>query len=260
MSEMNHEEARRLLPAYADGELELSQALAFEQHLQTCAECADALRAHKGLSAAVRGLAYHRAPDTLRMRLKQQLPLAEAAPAAVIAPAPPRRRELSRWAMPIAAGLALAIGLNFGLASRRADEGLREELVAAQVRSLQVEHLNDVASTDQHTVKPWFEGKLDFSPRVKDLAGEGFPLVGGRLDALEGHSVAALVYRRHLHVINLFQWPDGGAGSGPRQVQEQGYTAIEWSGDGMRYVAVSDVEEQELQRFVRAFRAGVPLR
>lgn len=251
MSEMNHEEASRLLPAYADGELELSQALAFEQHLQGCAECASALRTHKGMSAAVRGLPYHRAPDTLRARLHRQLPSAEVAPAVVAAP-PPRRRELTRWAMPIAAGLVLAVGLNFGLATRRADEGLREELVAAQVRSLQVEHLNDVASTDQHTVKPWFAGKLDYAPPVRDLSAQGYPLIGGRLDYIGHREVAALVYHRRKHTINLYVWPakDDGA-LAPAIQSREGYSLVHWRNEGMEYWAVSDLNAEELKEFGR---------
>lgn len=242
MSEMNHEEARRLLPAYADGELELNQALGLEQHLETCAACASALRAHKGLSAAVRGLPYHRAPDTLRARLQRQLPLGE--------PAPPRRRELTRWAMPIAAGLVMAVGLNFGLATRRADQGLREELVAAQVRSLQVEHLNDVASTDQHTVKPWFAGKLDYAPPVRDLAAQGYPLVGGRLDYIGHREVAALVYHHRKHTINLYVWPAKSDDAlAPASQSREGYSLVHWRGEGMEYWAVSDLNAGELKEF-----------
>lgn len=249
MSEMNHEEARQLLPAYADGELELNQALALEQHLQGCAECAAALRAHRGLSAAVRALPYHRAPDTLRARLRLQLPLAEAAPVVVAAP-PPRRRELTRWAMPIAAGLALALGLDFGLATRRADEGLREELVSAQVRSLQAEHLNDVASTDQHTVKPWFAGKLDYAPPVRDLSAQGYPLVGGRLDYIGHREVAALVYHHRKHTINLYVWPAQDEGTlAPASQSSEGYSLVHWRSEGMEYWAVSDLNAGELKEF-----------
>jgi anti-sigma factor RsiW len=244
MNTMNCEEARRLLPAYADGELELGQALAFEQHLQGCAECAAALRGHKGLSAAVRGLPYHRAPDTLRARLHRQLAPSEAAPV------PPRRVELGRWAMPIAAGLVMAIGLDFGLAARRADEGLRQELVAAQVRSLQVEHLNDVASTDQHTVKPWFAGKLDYAPPVRDLAAQGYPLVGGRLDYIGHREVAALVYHHRKHTINLYVWPAQGEDAlSPASQSREGYSLVHWRGEGMEYWAVSDLNAGELKEF-----------
>ncbi|MBV8063797.1 MAG: anti-sigma factor [Nevskia sp.] len=269
MSEMNCEEARRLLPAYADGQLELSQALVFERHLEGCPDCAAALRAHQALSRAVRALPYHRAPDTLRARLQRQL--AEAAPPQAAAPAAPpvaapaaaarrpvpRRRELSRWGLPIAAALALAVGLNFTLATRRADQSLREELVAAQVRSLQVEHLNDVASTDQHTVKPWFAGKLDYAPPVRDLAQQGYPLVGGRLDYIARRQVAALVYHRRKHSINLYVWPARDGDEAPHGQVQDGYSLVHWCKDGMEYWAVSDLNGEELKQFAQLQIAAV---
>jgi anti-sigma factor RsiW len=122
---------------------------------------------------------------------------------------------------------------------------------------MQPQHLMDVVSTDQHTVKPWFDGKLDFAPRVKDLASEGFPLVGGRLDALDGHSVAALIYKRRLHVINLYQWPSTSAPSAQDITQWHGYTVIRWASSNMQYVAVSDVNEDDLRQFVLAFENDV---
>jgi anti-sigma factor (TIGR02949 family) len=258
MNEMNCEEARRLLPAYADGELALSQALAFEQHLEGCAECAAALRLHKGLSTAVRGLPYHRAPDTLRARLRRQLPLEDAPAPAAVAAAPRRRRDLARWAMPVAAGLVLAVGLNLGLSTRRTDEGLREELVAAQVRSLQADHLNDVASTDQHTVKPWFAGKLDYAPPVRDLSQQGYPLVGGRLDYIGRREVAALVYHRRKHTINLYVWPaQEDASLAPAGQSREGYSMVHWRNEGMEYWAVSDLNAAELREFAKLQIAAV---
>ena len=258
MSTMTCEEARRLLPAYADGELDLSQSLAFEQHLESCPDCAAALRVHKGLSQAVRGLPYHRAPDTLRARLQRQLPQAEAAPATAVVAAPRRRRDLSRWGMSIAAGLVLAVGLNVGLSTRRADDGLREELVAAQVRSLQADHLNDVASTDQHTVKPWFAGKLDYAPPVRDLSVQGYPLVGGRLDYIGRREVAALVYHRRKHTINLYVWPaQEDAALAPAGQTREGYSLVHWRNEGMEYWAVSDLNAAELREFAKLQIAAV---
>jgi anti-sigma factor RsiW len=127
----------------------------------------------------------------------------------------------------------------------------REQVLDAHLRSLQLTHLTDVASTDQHTVKPWFVGKLDFAPAVVDLAAEGFPLVGGRLDVVGGRSVAALVYGRRKHVINVFVWPSAASDALPRPGAERGYAWIRWTRGGMRFWAVSDVAASDLEEFAR---------
>ncbi|MDR3416980.1 MAG: hypothetical protein P4L83_12410, partial [Nevskia sp.] len=168
--------------------------------------------------------------------------------AAAPAPAARSRRDWSRWAMPLAASLALAIGLNTMLATRRSQGVLADELVAGHVRSLQAEHLADVASTDQHTVKPWFAGRLDYAPPVRDLAAQDFPLTGGRLDYVEHRQVAALVYRHRKHIINLYVWP-GGGGSIPEVRSQDGYSLVHWSQGGMEWWAVSDLNAVELKQF-----------
>jgi anti-sigma factor RsiW len=125
---------------------------------------------------------------------------------------------------------------------------------------LQAEHLTDVATSNQHTVKPWFDGKLDFSPQVRDLEADDFVLVGGRLDVLRGQRVAAVVYRRRLHAINLFQWPESGADSAPGSVDAgDGFTAMHWRQDGMNYWAVSNLARGEMASFASAFRRAPPL-
>jgi mycothiol system anti-sigma-R factor len=247
---MTCDESRLLLQAYLDDELDAAQSASIAQHLACCAACAARYGADTRLRRALAqpGL-YHRAPDALRARWLAARPAA--------APARARRGPLG---LALAAGFAGALLLTspawLGLLHPpgQAADALAAQAISGHLRSLQPDHLMDVASTDRHTVKPWFEGRLDFAPRVKDLAGEGFPLVGGRLDVIGGRTVAALVYRRHLHVINLFQWPDDRALHASETVQQHGYTALGWSDGGMRYIAVSDVEQGELEQFARDLR------
>jgi len=135
---------------------------------------------------------------------------------------------------------------------------LGREVVASHVRSLMANHLTDVLSSNQHTVKPWFDGKLDFAPVVLDLSTQGFPLLGGRLDYIDGHPVAALVYHYHLHVINLFTWPTANAPDSQAHIAtSEGYNSVQWTESGMEYWAVSDVAPPELEKFAQLVRAGV---
>jgi len=139
-----------------------------------------------------------------------------------------------------------------GLHGPTSEQQLAAQVLTSHVRSLEANHLMDVVSTDQHTVKPWFDGKLDFSPPVEDLANDGFPLVGGRLDYLEGRQVAALVYQRRKHFINLYVWPDAAAAASTETLApRQGYNMIRWAGGGFRFWAISDVSAADLADFVR---------
>ncbi|QNK00528.1 anti-sigma factor family protein [Dyella telluris] len=246
------DDAGLLMHAYLDDELDAAGSAAMARHLDACAACKARYETYAIMQKALsEPTLYRRAPDALRARW--------STPAPAVAARPHAARRRSPWVFAAAAGFAAAMLLStpawlHWLPARGVGDAVVAQAISSHVRSLQGEHLMDVVSTDQHTVKPWFEGKLDFSPRVKDLAAEGFPLVGGRLDALEGHSVAALVYKRRLHVINLFQWPAEGTASAQAIAQEHGYTVIRWTGDGMRYVAISDVNEGDLKQFVLAFQ------
>jgi anti-sigma factor RsiW len=173
------------------------------------------------------------------------------------APGSRRPRLSPSWRVgALAASLvaALVLGYAWGAARTRAN-ALFEEAVAQHVRSLQEHHLTDVASTDQHTVKPWFAGRVDFSPPVVDLAAAGFPLIGGRLDLLGGRPAAALVYGRRQHVVNLFLWPAGAAPIATRDYQSHGFNATSWSEGDLGCLAVSEIPASELAGFVATFRA-----
>ena len=241
---MDCNEAIELLPAQVDGELGLRDALRIEQHLQGCAACRAEYAQLVAVRAAVKEHAtYFAAPHDLARRIGRALP---AAPV-------PRARRTWDWTNAgalLAAMVAVAWSLGLYLTLPTGADRLADEVVADHVRSMMSDHATDVASTDQHTVKPWFNGKLDFSPPVNDLTSEGFPLVGGRLDYLDHRPVAALVYRHNQHVINLFVAPvPAGKNVDPQQLTRQGYHLIHWVQGGMDFWAVSDVETVQLDKF-----------
>ena len=253
---MNCEQVRRLLDAYVDGEIDLVTGLDIEGHLGTCADCAQRLRTRQALREALRSeaLSFH-APARLREQIRSSL-RAEG-----------RIRWLDRlrtntW-IKVAAAFVVGVLLTAGLLSATSSPAhpqrtLAEEVVASHIRSLMVNHLADVASSDQHTVKPWFDGKLDFSPTVVDLSQEGFPLVGGRLDYLDGRSVSALVYQRRQHIINLFIWPSTTSADTAAEASTlQGYHLIRWVHAATTYWAVSDLEMSQLQAFVQLIQESI---
>lgn len=249
---MDCEEARTWLPLSLDDELEVAAREELEAHLGGCAPCAQALHDLQHLSAAVRGSASRfRAGADLIEQIVASLPASEPTVVAVSPPAP-RRRLAQRW-LPLAASLLLTAGLSsaltFWISSNAAMQRTDENLIAAHVRSLMVDHLTDVASSDQHTVRPWFAGRIDVAPPVRDLAAEGFPLVGGRLDYLDSRATAALVYRHGPHLINVFVRPAPESPSTPPAIHSyQGYLIAEWSQGGLTYKAVSDLNAEEMSR------------
>jgi mycothiol system anti-sigma-R factor len=243
---------QNLLHAYFDGELDLAHSLEFENHLKSCAECSrdfDAQRAmRKSLSAAN---LYERAPESLRAKLRVQLP--REMPVQSVSP---QRRSAIEW-LAVAAAIFIAIVLGVRMipdivGGRQHTNLLAEQIVASHIRSLQPGHLFDVQSTDQHTVKPWFDGKLDFAPPVTDHSNEGFPLIGGRLDYLDHRDVAALVYQRQKHFINVFIWPGDSKAANVSEAQAiRGYNVVSWQRGGMNFCAVSDLNSAELEQFAQ---------
>jgi anti-sigma factor RsiW len=251
---MNCQQAKPLIDPYADGELEAAAILNLEQHLQSCAECGKAWRNLQTLKKTVKQDAlYFAAPEELRERIKSALP----SPARAV---PQKQTWNWNWLTTVMSGLAvacLAVLLTVSMNRRASGGPLAQEIVSSHVRSLMANHMLDVVSTDQHTVKPWFNGKLDFSPPVKDLMEQGFPLIGGRLDYLDGRAVAALVFQRHKHVINLFIWPAQEERSNPTAITSiQGYNVIHWSEANMTFWASSDLNDTELMEFARDFDKG----
>jgi anti-sigma factor RsiW len=247
---VNCRETQTLIHGYIDGELDLVKSLEIEQHLDECPACAQARARLDALRAAIKNSSLHfDAPPSLALRVQSSV---RATSQGDRAPRAQPRRLLA-----VAASVALIVTAGWGLvhvmSARSAEEFLTQELVASHIRSQMVpSHRFDVPSSDPHTVKPWFEGKLDFSPPVKDLAGQGFPLVGGRLDYLNNRPVAALAYQRRKHSINLFIWPStSGSEGATTSVTRQGYHLFQWTKSGMTFWAVSDLNERELQEFVR---------
>jgi anti-sigma factor RsiW len=240
------------IEAYADGELDLTASLEIERHLDDCEACATVLKNHQALRSALGGASlYHDAPSRLSPRVRAALRKQEKVFGVGPLPA-------WRWFVIAAPAFSIAIlALALVTVSRAPSPGdlLNQEIVSAHVRSLMGAHLMDFPSSDQHTVKPSFNGRIDFSPEVKDLSREGFALLGGRLDYLDRRPVAALIYQRRKHLINLFIWPsEAGAGAGAVETSLRGYNLIRWNRSGMHYSAVSDLNLPELRTFQQAFQ------
>jgi mycothiol system anti-sigma-R factor len=238
--------ARTVLHGYLDGELDATRSAEFERHLESCRECAKSLQVGESLRSSLSGSGlYEQAPLSLRKKIRADL---DAATQPSVAP----RIPVWRW-LAVAASILVVAGV-FWFSWPRAPKDSAStapftaaELIDAHVRSLQPGHLTDVVSSDQHTVKPWFDGKLAFVPPVKDFSDEGFPLIGARLDVLNGQNVAALVYGRRKHIINVFVLPtrEPDTPIHPPGLR-QGYQWFHWRHQGMEYCAISDLSASEL--------------
>ncbi len=248
---MSCQEAGGLRNAYVDGELDLLRTLEFEEHLKGCVDCRAACDQYETLRRLVQtpGI-YFEAPEGLEQKIRVRVREATAGQAKGA-----KRRMLPMWRpFAVAASIAVLLVLTTVwltlLRRPSGTESLAQEVVSSHIRSLMANHLTDVASSDQHTVKPWFDGKLDFAPVVKDLAPEGFPLIGGRLDYLDDRPVAALLYKRRQHTISLFLWPARESDSRPQTLVIKGYNLVRWRRSQMTYWAVSDLNASELDDFV----------
>jgi len=247
---MTCDEAEILLHALIDGELDAGHAREVENHIKDCPRCAAELAAYREMSKAVAGADLRFAsPLGLRRRIEASLPQTKV---------PSRRAVLRGFAMGSAASAIAATGLVAVILRNDDAQRIEAEVVSAHLRSLQAGHLTDVLSTDQHTVKPWFNGKLEVSPPVVDLTAQGFTLIGGRLDYVDARAIAAIVYRRRAHVINLFVAQTASTERQPAKLDTiQGFNIRRWSDAGLNYWAVSDLAKDELAEFGEKFESAM---
>jgi anti-sigma factor RsiW len=255
---LNCDDARVLIHGHLDGELDLANDLEVQRHIDECPRCASEYAALRAMRTRLKDDAFRfEAPAALKEKIRRALP------AATISRSNGYQSRRGAWvqrsvrfAVPLAMGAVLALIIAPRTIAPALNQRLAGELVDSHVRSLMATHLMDVASTDQHTVKPWFNGKLDFSPPVNDFVKEGFPLVGGRLDYIEGHPVAALVYQHGKHVINVFMWPTTGTATSAERIEtEHGYNVEQLTVAGMNCWVVSDLNQLELDKFAELIRA-----
>ena len=250
---MNCRECHDFIDAYLDNELDVATVIMVKQHLRDCSACRQLLESRKLVGALLNNPEVRfAAPDSLLGKIQSALPAARP----VAKPVSGLRWTLPWFSVPLA--LAALFVVVFGLVylfqgtapAPSVGNALATEVITNHVRSLLASHLLDVPSTDQHTVKPWFDGKLKFSPPVQDFSDRGFRLIGGRLDYLNGREVAALVYQRNKHIINLFIWPsDSGHSAALQSFVKDGYNVLRWDRDGFEFWAVSDVNAADLKAF-----------
>jgi len=233
-----------LLGGLLDNELDAANVAMFEAHVARCEGCREELERMQALRCLLRSDGVrHAAPEALSKRIAALPELAQ--------PKAANDNRILRWLGPGAVGALAASLAIVTLLPPGADSVVDQEIVSSHVRSLQPGHLTDVQTTNQHIVKPWFNGKIDFSPPVPELADAGFPLAGGRLDSINGKTVAAIVYHRRLHTVNLFVWPAKDAAE--RSFVKDGFAVKEWSRNGLRYAAISDIPPAEVQQFHKLF-------
>jgi anti-sigma factor RsiW len=248
---MNCADARQLVHPHIDRELDVSRALDLEEHVRTCPHCAARQKSLLSLQSAIANteLAWP-APDALRDKVR-----------AITGPAPKETREATGgqftwpWKWIALSSAAMAVFLLVMQPDRLRRDRLLDEIVAGHVRSLLAAHLTDVASTDQHTVKPWFDGRLDFAPDVKDFAQQGYSLAGGRLEYLDNHTVAALVYRHNKHIVNVFIEPRAKpANPVTGSATERGYSVVAFDTDTFSYYLISDTDDQTLEKLAELLK------
>jgi anti-sigma factor RsiW len=237
-----------LIGGYLDLELDLSLTVVFEEHLAACKHCSEICATVRTQKNAIRSQTpYYAAPARVERAVGEALRKSTRPERGAFV-------QLLTWPrLAIAPCVLLAAAIAWNAVAFRHDqrEVIAQTLIASHVRSLIGNHLLDVTSTDQHTVKPWFNGRIDFSPEVQDFGPQGFPLVGGRLDYVDGRTVAALIYRRRQHLINVFTWPTSSAYSKESQFARNGFNVLQWSDASMTYWVVSDVDSAELSEFRR---------
>jgi len=275
---MNCDDIRALLAARADGELGAADSLRMNAHLTTCSTCADTAARHDAtVHALPQGLRapalYAKAPADLAARVRLAVQTAQTAGSTQPAWAPPARsaaaspwQRLMGWLVSPGKGLgwglgagavaAMALGVGVLVGRPDADALAARDITASHVRALLGARETDVLSSDRHTVKPWFNGHIDYAPPVTDLAARGFPLIGGRLDYIDGRPVAVLVYRSAQHPVDLYVRPEAGGDTAPALRTERGYQLLYWRSAGMGYWAITDASSDVVQAFARAVRGG----
>ncbi len=249
---MSCSSSEHLLELYLDGELAVRESAEIRKHIGGCSACANQYQWLEQIRTDIRmHVGRYEPPADLEQRVRTALRKAAA-----------EKKHpgwlLANW-MAVAASILLCVSIGWNVALLRshssASHQLAQEILSSHLRSLIGAHLVDIPSSDQHTVKPWFNGKLNFSPEVKDFARQGFPLIGGRIEYIDDQPVAALIYQRRQHLINLFMWPAASSSpSGYSAMKKRGYNLVSWMQDGMNCWLVSDVQSSELEQLAQLYK------